>query len=144
MCICGIENRIRVWNYLRPLCPMNVACPINIISRDWLPRHRFILFPQSGTASCWMLSFPFSPLEAGTLAGIILILPASRYDKLYRCTNVCCISLSFLPSPFKRSQYFFNCVGFGGYLERYLGTTVINQNLIQEEIKRKLNSDNAC
>jgi hypothetical protein len=27
---------------------------------------------------------------------------------------------------------------------RYLGTTVTNQNLIQEEIKRRLNSDNAC
>jgi hypothetical protein len=26
---------------------------------------------------------------------------------------------------------------------KYLGTTVINQNLIQEEIKRRLNSDNA-
>jgi hypothetical protein len=26
----------------------------------------------------------------------------------------------------------------------YLGTTVINQNLIQEEIKRRLNSGNAC
>jgi hypothetical protein len=26
----------------------------------------------------------------------------------------------------------------------YLGTTVTNQNLIQEEIKRRLNSDNAC
>jgi hypothetical protein len=27
---------------------------------------------------------------------------------------------------------------------RYLGTTVTNQNLIQEKIKRRLNSDNAC
>jgi hypothetical protein len=27
---------------------------------------------------------------------------------------------------------------------RYLGMTVTNQNLIQEEIKRRLNSDNAC
>jgi hypothetical protein len=27
---------------------------------------------------------------------------------------------------------------------KYLGTTVINQNLIQEEIKRILNSGNAC
>jgi hypothetical protein len=27
---------------------------------------------------------------------------------------------------------------------RYFGTTVTNQNLIQEEIKRKLNSANAC
>jgi hypothetical protein len=27
---------------------------------------------------------------------------------------------------------------------RYLGTTVTNQNLIQEEIKRKLNSSIAC
>jgi hypothetical protein len=27
---------------------------------------------------------------------------------------------------------------------KYLGTTVTNQNLIQEEIKRRLNSDNAC
>jgi hypothetical protein len=27
---------------------------------------------------------------------------------------------------------------------RYLGTTVTNQNWIQEEIKRRLNSDNAC
>jgi hypothetical protein len=27
---------------------------------------------------------------------------------------------------------------------RYLGTTVANQNLIQEEIKRRLNSGNAC
>jgi ribosomal protein S2 len=27
---------------------------------------------------------------------------------------------------------------------RYLGMTVTNQNLIQEEIKRKLNSGNAC
>jgi ribosomal protein S2 len=27
---------------------------------------------------------------------------------------------------------------------RYLGTIITNQNLIQEEIKRRLNSDNAC
>jgi hypothetical protein len=27
---------------------------------------------------------------------------------------------------------------------KYLGTTVTNQNLIQEEIKRRLNSANAC
>jgi hypothetical protein len=27
---------------------------------------------------------------------------------------------------------------------KYLGTTVTNQNLIQEEIKRRFNSDNAC
>jgi hypothetical protein len=27
---------------------------------------------------------------------------------------------------------------------RYLGTTVTNQNFIQEEIKRRLNSGNAC
>jgi hypothetical protein len=27
---------------------------------------------------------------------------------------------------------------------KYLGMTVTNQNFIQEEIKRKLNSDNAC
>jgi hypothetical protein len=27
---------------------------------------------------------------------------------------------------------------------KYLGTTVPNQNLIQEEIKRKLNCGNAC
>jgi hypothetical protein len=28
--------------------------------------------------------------------------------------------------------------------DKYLGTTVTNQNLIQEEIKRRLNSGNAC
>jgi hypothetical protein len=27
---------------------------------------------------------------------------------------------------------------------KYLGTTVTNQNLIQEKIKRRLNSGNAC
>jgi hypothetical protein len=27
---------------------------------------------------------------------------------------------------------------------KYLGTTLTNQNLIQEEIKRRLNSDNVC
>jgi hypothetical protein len=27
---------------------------------------------------------------------------------------------------------------------KYLGTTVTNQNVIQEEIKRRLNSGNAC
>jgi ribosomal protein S2 len=27
---------------------------------------------------------------------------------------------------------------------RYLGTTITNQNLIQEEIKRRLNLDKAC
>jgi hypothetical protein len=27
---------------------------------------------------------------------------------------------------------------------KYLGTTLTNQNLIQEEIKRRLNSGNAC
>jgi hypothetical protein len=27
---------------------------------------------------------------------------------------------------------------------RYFGTTVTNQNLIQEEVKRRLNSGNAC
>jgi hypothetical protein len=30
------------------------------------------------------------------------------------------------------------------YIAKYLGTTVTNQNLIQEEIKRRLNSGNAC
>jgi hypothetical protein len=30
------------------------------------------------------------------------------------------------------------------YIYYYLGTTVTNQNLIQEEIKRRLNSGNAC
>jgi hypothetical protein len=52
------------------LCPVDVACPINIISRDWLPRHRFILLPKSGSASCCTLAFPFSALEDGTMAGI--------------------------------------------------------------------------
>jgi hypothetical protein len=33
-------------------------------------------------------------------------------------------------------------VGYVYYV--YLGTTVTNQNLIQEEIKRRLNSGNAC
>jgi hypothetical protein len=27
---------------------------------------------------------------------------------------------------------------------KYLGTTVTNQNLVQEQIKRRLNSGNAC
>jgi hypothetical protein len=27
---------------------------------------------------------------------------------------------------------------------RYIGTTITNQKLVQEEIKRRLNSDNAC
>jgi hypothetical protein len=27
---------------------------------------------------------------------------------------------------------------------KYLGTTITNKNLIQDEIKRRLNSDNAC
>jgi hypothetical protein len=27
---------------------------------------------------------------------------------------------------------------------KYLGTTVTNQNLVQDEIKRRLNSGNAC
>jgi hypothetical protein len=27
---------------------------------------------------------------------------------------------------------------------KYLGTTITNENLIQEEIKRRLNSGNAC
>jgi hypothetical protein len=29
-------------------------------------------------------------------------------------------------------------------LRRYLGMTVANRNLIQEEIKRRMNSGNAC
>jgi chemotaxis methyl-accepting protein methylase len=36
-------------------------------------------------------------------------------------------------------QPFINVVQF-----RYLGTTITNQNLIQEEIKRRSNSSNAC
>jgi hypothetical protein len=30
------------------------------------------------------------------------------------------------------------------HMSQYLGTTVINRNLIQEEIKRRLHSGNAC
>jgi hypothetical protein len=37
------------------------------------------------------------------------------------------------------NRYFENVEQF-----RYLGTTITNQNLIQEEIKRSLNSGNAC
>jgi hypothetical protein len=37
------------------------------------------------------------------------------------------------------NRYFENVEQF-----RYLGTTITNQNLIQDEIKRRLNSGNAC
>jgi hypothetical protein len=37
------------------------------------------------------------------------------------------------------SRYFDNVAKF-----RYFGTAVADQNLIQEEIKSRLNSDNAC
>jgi hypothetical protein len=37
------------------------------------------------------------------------------------------------------NRFFENAVRF-----KYLGTTVTDQNLIQEEIKRRLNSGNAC
>jgi hypothetical protein len=37
------------------------------------------------------------------------------------------------------NRYFENVAQF-----RYLGTTITNQNLIQEEIKRRLNPGNAC
>jgi hypothetical protein len=37
------------------------------------------------------------------------------------------------------NRYFENVEQF-----RYLGRTITNQNLIQEEIKRRLNSSNAC
>jgi hypothetical protein len=37
------------------------------------------------------------------------------------------------------NRYFENVVQF-----RYLGTTIKNRNLIQEEIKRRLNSGNVC
>jgi hypothetical protein len=37
------------------------------------------------------------------------------------------------------NRYFENVTQF-----RYLGTTITNQNLIQEEIKRRLNSGNVC
>jgi hypothetical protein len=39
----------------------------------------------------------------------------------------------------QRYQYLKNVAQF-----RYLGTTITNQNQIQEEIKRRLNSGNAC
>jgi hypothetical protein len=37
------------------------------------------------------------------------------------------------------NRYFENVAQF-----RYKGTTITNKNLIQEEIKRRLNSGNAC
>jgi hypothetical protein len=43
------------------------------------------------------------------------------------------ISPSFVEHPFENVSQF-----------NYLGTTVTNQNLIQEKIKRRLNSGNAC
>jgi hypothetical protein len=39
----------------------------------------------------------------------------------------------------KGKRYFENMTQF-----KYLGTTITNENLIQEEIKRRLNSGNAC
>jgi hypothetical protein len=55
-----------------------------------------------------------------------------------------------MESPYNNEAEFY-CLDFSEYKWglnvaqfRYLGTTITNQNLIQDEIKRRLNSGNAC
>jgi hypothetical protein len=70
------------------------------------------------------------------VGGIALRELLSKYYML-PCFEFFCVCFSYLANLANRQ--FVNVSQF-----KYLGTTVTNQNLIQEEIKRRLNSGNAC
>jgi hypothetical protein len=73
-------------------------------------------------------------IDASKEAGLEINVEKTKYRLLSRHQNV-----GQYPDIKIANRSFKNVSQF-----KYLETTVTNQNLIQEEIKRRLNSDNAC
>jgi hypothetical protein len=73
-------------------------------------------------------------IDASKEVGLELNIQKTKYMLLYRHQNV------GQNQDIKIANRLFENVSH----LKYLGTTVTNQNLIQDEIKRKLNSGNAC
>jgi hypothetical protein len=73
-------------------------------------------------------------IYAGKEVGLEINVEKSKYTLLFRHQNVGQYwDITIANRSFENLSQF-----------KYLGTTVRNQNLIQEEIKRRLNSGNAC
>jgi hypothetical protein len=65
------------------------------------------------------------------------------WKKTQRKLSICCCLVTRMPAQYHDIKTA-NRSSENVVQSKYLGTTVTSQNLIQEEIKRRLNSGNAC